>query len=159
MRLVGDIAWTHVSTRVRQSLVGMLGVAMGVGFSVMMAALMDGSQRDFVAQLVDSLPHITISDERRKAPPQPAESRYLAVEINGLTTPVIRPGIKNPYAIMASLDGWLHGAVAPSVQSKAVIRYAGRDTAANVTGVDPRRERAVSKLATQIRQGSLDNLY
>ncbi|KAB2849424.1 MAG: ABC transporter permease [Hyphomicrobiaceae bacterium] len=159
MRLVGDIAWTHVRSRVRQSLVGMLGVAMGVGFSVMMAALMEGSQIDFVTQLVDSLPHITISDERRQAPPQPAESRYLAVEISGLTTPVIRPGIKNPYAIMASLESWLKGAIAPSVQSKAVIRYAGRDTAANVTGVDPRRERAVSKLATQIRQGSLENLY
>ena len=54
MRLVLDIAMTHVLARVRQTLVGMLGVAMGVGFSVMMAALMDGSQRDFIAQLVDS---------------------------------------------------------------------------------------------------------
>ncbi len=60
MRLVLDIAMTHVLARVRQTLVGMLGVAMGVGFSVMMAALMDGSQRDFIAQLVDSMPHITL---------------------------------------------------------------------------------------------------
>ncbi len=41
-----------------------------------------------------------------------------------------RPGIKNPYAIIASLDSWLDGAVAPSVQARAVIRYASRDTAA-----------------------------
>ncbi|NND49700.1 MAG: ABC transporter permease, partial [Rhizobiales bacterium] len=40
-----------------------------------------------------------------------------------------------------------------------VIRYAGRDTAANVTGIDPRREASVSKLPTQIRQGALDDLY
>ncbi len=159
MRLIFDIAFTHVRTRPRQTLVGLLGVAMGVGFSVMMAALMEGSQRDFVSQLVDSLPHITVSDERRHPPRQPAEDLYDAVAYLGLRTPETRPGIKNPYAIMASLESWLEGAVAPSVQSRAVIRYAGRDTAASIIGIDPRRERAVSKLATQIRGGDLDALY
>lgn len=159
MRLVLDIAWTHVASRLRQTLVGLLGVAMGVGFSVMMAALMEGSQRDFVTQLVDSLPHITMSDERRNPPRQPAEDAYDVVAFAGLRTPETRPGIKNPYAIVAGIESWLDGAIAPSVQSRAVIRYAGRDTAATITGVDPKRERAVSKLATQIRGGSLDSLY
>jgi lipoprotein-releasing system permease protein len=40
--LLLSIAWTHVSTRVRQTLVGMVGVAMGVGFTIMMAGLMQG---------------------------------------------------------------------------------------------------------------------
>ncbi|MFY0610826.1 MAG: ABC transporter permease [Hyphomicrobiaceae bacterium] len=159
MRLILEIAATHVFTRVRQTLVGMFGVAMGVGFSVMMAALMDGSQRDFIDQLVDSLPHVTINDERRNPPRQPVEEIYAAVEFSGLRTPVIRAGIKNPYAIVAALETWLGGAVAPSVQSRAVIRYAGRDVAANVTGIDPRRERNVSKLASQIRKGTLDDLF
>jgi lipoprotein-releasing system permease protein len=159
MRLVFDIAWTHVTSRVRQTIVGMLGVAMGVGFSVMMAALMEGSQRDFIAQLVDAMPHVTISDERRRPPVQPAEQVYDAVSISGLTTAAIRPGIKNPYAIIASLENWLPGEVAPSVLSRVVIRNAGRDTAASITGIDPRRERLVSKLPSQINQGSLDNLF
>ncbi len=73
MKLVLDIALTHVRSRLRQTLVGLMGVAMGVGFSVMMAALMEGSQRDFVTQLVDALPHITMNDERREPPRQPAE--------------------------------------------------------------------------------------
>ncbi|MGH1484363.1 MAG: ABC transporter permease [Geminicoccales bacterium] len=159
MRLILDIAWTHVLSRVRQTFVGMLGVAMGVGFSVMMAALMDGSQRDFVSQLVDTLPHITIRDERRDPPRQPVEDVYEAVQFSGLRTPVIRPGIKNPYAIIANLESGLVGAVAPSVESRAVIRYAGRDTAASVTGIDPKREQHVSKLPTQIREGTLSSLY
>jgi lipoprotein-releasing system permease protein len=45
------------------------------------------------------------------------------------------------------------------VQSRAVLRFAGRDTAASVIGVDPRREIYVSKLGTQIVSGSLDDLY
>ena len=139
MNLVLEIAWTHVSSRVRQTLVGMAGVAMGVGFSIMMASLMEGSQRDFVTQLVDSLPHVQISDERRTSPPQPAEAVYPALKVTGLSTPVIRPGIKNPYAILATLEGWIPGAVAPSVETRAIIRYAGRDTAASVIGVHLRR--------------------
>ena len=159
MRLVLDIAMTHVLARVRQTLVGMLGVAMGVGFSVMMAALMDGSQRDFIAQLVDSMPHITLRDEKRNPPRQPVEDVYDTVAFSGLRTPVTRPGVKNPYAIIATLESWLGGAVAPSVEARAVIRYAGRDTAANLTGIDPRREGRVSQLPDQIRGGSLDDLY
>ncbi|MFN3867524.1 MAG: ABC transporter permease [Hyphomicrobiaceae bacterium] len=159
MKLVLDIAWTHVTSRLRQTFVGLLGVAMGVGFSIMMAALMEGSQRDFVSQLVDSLPHITMSDERREPPRQPASDIFDVVHISGLRTPQTRPGIKNPYAILAELEPWLDGAVAPSVQSRAVIRYAGRDTTTSVTGIEPKRERAVSKLATQVRGGTLDSLY
>lgn len=159
MNLIVHIALTHILTRVRQTLVGVFGVAMGVGFSVMMAALMEGSQRDFIDQLVNNLPHVTVSDERRNPPKQPAQDLYDAVEVRGLSAPVTRPGIKNPYAIIAELDTWLPGAVTPSVQAKAIIRYAGRDTATNVTGIDPRRETGVSKLATQIKQGSLESLY
>ena len=159
MNLVLDIALTHVRSRLRQTFVGLMGVAMGVGFSVMMAALMEGSQRDFVNQLVDALPHITMSDERREPPRQPAEDVYQVVAYSGLSTMATRPGIKNPYAIIASLDSWLDGAVAPSVQARAVIRYASRDTAANVTGIDPKREAAVSKLPEQLRQGTLKDLH
>ncbi len=157
--LIVSIAQTHIRSRLRQTLVGVMGVAIGVGFSVMMAALMEGSQNDFITQLVDSLPHISVTDERREPPRQPADMVYDATEIHGLTTLQLRPGIKNPFAIMAALEGWLPGAVAPSVQSKAVIRFAGRDTAASVVGIDPKREPNVSKLSTQIRFGTLDSLY
>lgn len=159
MSLVLSIALTHVRARARQTLVGVLGVATGVGFSVMMAALMEGSQRDFTAQLIDAMPHISVTDTQRNPPVQPAQKAFDAVAIRGLKTPVSRPGIKNPYALMASIEAWLPGGVAPSVQAKAVIRFAGRDTAANVIGIDPKREVKVSKLPEQIRQGSLDDLY
>ncbi len=159
MNLVLSIALVHVRARTRQTLVGVLGVATGVGFSVMMAALMEGSQRDFTAQLIDAMPHISVTDTKRHPPRQPAEDLFEAVAFRGLKTPVSRPGIKNPYALMASIEAWLPGGVAPSVQAKAVIRFAGRDTAANVVGVDPRREVQVSKLKDQVRNGALDDLY
>ena len=72
-------------SRLRQTLVGILGVATGVGFSVMMASLMEGSQHDFIKQLVDALPHISVTDDRRVPPEQPAETAYDTVDYRSLT--------------------------------------------------------------------------
>ena len=142
MNLVLDIALTHVRFRARQTLVAIAGVATGVGFSIMMAALMEGSQRDFTQQLIDALPHITVSDERRTSPPQPAEVAFAAAEIHGLTPETRRRGIKNPLAIMAILESWVPGAVAPSTKTQVLLRYAGRDVGASVAQCHARPARS-----------------
>ena len=90
---------------------------------------------------------------------QPAEIRYRAAEFHGLTPEVRRPGIKNPMATIASLQTWVPGAMTPSVQSKAVLRFAGRNLTVSIIGIDPRTEVEVSNLATHMRQGSLQSLY
>ncbi|MGL4323186.1 MAG: ABC transporter permease, partial [Beijerinckiaceae bacterium] len=158
MNLVFYIAWTHVRFRLRQTLVGILGIATGVGFSVMMAALMEGSQRDFVATLVDTLPHVSIKDEQRNATLQPAETRFDAAKIDGLRPDEQRPGLKNPLALISALEAWVPGALAPSVSTRAIIRYAGRDLAGGVLGIDPRRELRVSSLPKNMRIGTLEAL-
>ncbi len=159
MNLIFDIAWTHVRARVRQTGFAVSGVAIGVGFSIMMASLMQGSQDDFTRRLVDTLPNITVSDERRAPPPQPAERLYGAVEIHGLTPEARRPGIKNPLATMAALEAWIPGRIAPSVKVQAIIRYANHDVATSVTGIDPHREALVSDLPKQMRGATLLALY
>ena len=143
----------------RQTGFAVAGVATGVGFSIMMASLMQGSQDDFTHRLINTLPHITVSDERRTPPPQPAEVEFKAAEIHGLTPEARRPGIKNPLATMAALEAWMPGGVAPSVKVQAIIRYANHDVSTTVTGIDPRRESKVSELPKQMRSGSLIALY
>jgi lipoprotein-releasing system permease protein len=159
MNLVFDIAWTHVRTRARQTLVAVAGVATGVGFSIMMAALMQGSQDDFVARLVNSLAHIAISDERRSPPEQPAERSFEAAEIHGLKPEARRRGIKNPLATMGAMESWLPGSAAPSVKAQAIIRYASHDVGVSLIGIDPHREPRVSQLADQMRRGTLASLF
>ena len=159
MMLIFDIAWTHVTARLRQTLVGTFGVATGIGFAVMMAGLMEGSQKDFIRQLVDSMPHIAVTDEQRQAPVQPATKAYDTIEFRSLSTETERRGIKNPLALTTALESWIPGAVAPSVVTKALIHSAGRDLAVSVIGIDPRREARVSKLESQMKEGTLDGLY
>jgi lipoprotein-releasing system permease protein len=159
VRLILTIAWTDVRHRARQTLVAIAGVTTGVGFSIMMAAMMEGSQDDFIKTLVDALPHISITDELREPTRQPANVMFRAAEFHGLTPEVRRPGIKNPMAMIASLQSWVPGALTPSVQSKAVLRFAGRNLTISVMGIDPRTEGDVSNLATHMRQGTLASLY
>ncbi len=67
------IAWAHVTNRLRQTFIGVIGVATGVGFTIMISGVMEGSQRQFVGTLIDAMPHITITDEHLSASLQPAE--------------------------------------------------------------------------------------
>ncbi len=159
MKLVFAIAMTHVRARARQTLVAVAGVATGVGFSIMMAALLLGSQQDFIRQLVNAMPHVTVSDERRKPTLQPSETFYDSAEIHGLTPQARRRGIKNPLATMASVEGWVPGAIAPSVKVQAILRYASRDVGASIVGIEPRREADVSDLPKRLLQGTLPGLY
>lgn len=159
MTLIFAIAWAHIRHRVRQTLVAILGVTTGVGFSIMMAAMMEGSQDDFIRTLVDTLPHISVTDELRQPTRQPAEAVYGAVAFHGLTPEVRRPGIKNPMTTIVSLRTWVPGALTPSVQSKAILRFAGRDLTISIVGIDPRTEGEVSNLTAHMREGTIASLY
>jgi lipoprotein-releasing system permease protein len=159
MNLTLQIALTHVRHRARQTLVAIAGVATGVGFSVMMEAMMEGSQDDFIRRLVDALAHVSVTDELRQPLPQPADRIFDAAEIHGLTPEVRRPGIKNPLATIKALESWVPGAVTPSVQSKAIIRYAGRNVSASIVGIDPPSEVKVSTLANHMKAGTINSLY
>ena len=161
MRLVLDIAFTHIAGRGRQTLVAVVGVAVGVGFSIAMAALMQGSQDDFVEQLINAMPHVQITDDRRTPPRQPAEDVFAATAIAGLRPREDRRGIINPTAAQAWLDGWigagegrLHGRIAPSLRTQGVVRYAGRDVGAAIIGIEPEAERGVSPIIEDFVAGS-----
>ncbi|KXF76174.1 ABC transporter [Paramesorhizobium deserti] len=158
MRLILEIAFTHIVGRGRQTLVAILGVAVGVGFSIAMAALMQGGQDDFIEQLVNTMPHVQITDERRTPPRQPAEDVFETVAISGLRPREDRRGIINPTAALTWLRGWVPGRVAESLKAQGVIRYSGRDVGASIIGVDPDAERGVSPIVGDFVQGSFDRL-
>lgn len=158
MPLIPALALTHIRGRGRQTLVAIIGVALGVGFSIAMAALMQGGEDDFVARLVDTMPHVDITDERRTARRQPVEDAFAAVHIAGLRPKDDRRGILNPTEPIAMLRVWLPGRMALSLKTQGVVRYAGRDVGIAVIGIEPQAEMAVSSLVKDFRQGSFTSL-
>lgn len=161
MSLLFDIALTHLKARTRQSLVSVLGVAMGVGFFVAVAALMEGSQRDFINKLVDKNPHIVVKDEYREPPLQPAErlNPGAAVELRGLKPEAELRGIRNVKAKAASLADIDGATVAIALRGPAVARYGGKDVSVSLIGIEPEKERRVSRIEADMRVGTLDSLY
>mgnify|MGYP000232919088 CR=1 FL=1 len=158
MMLLLRIAATHIRTRMRQTVVSVLGVALGVGFSVAMASLMDGSQRDFMETLINAIPHVEIQDEQRAPAVQPASAVYDAVAYHGLRPKEDLRGIRNPTEALASLRDWVEGEMAQRLSGQAVLRYSGQDIGMTLTGVDPRRELAVSKIKEDMREGAFEDL-
>lgn len=158
MRLILDLALTHILGRGRQTLVAVLGVALGVGFSIAMAALMQGGEDDFVARLVDTMPHVDITDERRTARRQPAQDQFASVQIAGLRPKDDRRGILNSTEATALLRAWVPGQMASSLKTQGVVRYAGRDVGIGIIGIEPQAEMRVSSIARDFRQGSFTSL-
>jgi ABC-type lipoprotein release transport system permease subunit len=104
VQLILAIAFTHIVGRGRQTMVAVIGVAVGVGFSIAMAALMQGGQDDFVEQLINTMPHVQITDERRTPPAQPELAAFDAVAIAGLRPRDDRRGIMAPHDAVSNVD-------------------------------------------------------
>jgi lipoprotein-releasing system permease protein len=158
MSFLFEIAWTHVSSRIRQTFIGVLGVATGVGFTIMLAGLMQGGQKDFIHMLVDTLPHITVTDERKLTANQPAEQVYGAVQVSNSFAVERRSGFTNPNQLISSIRPWLPGAIAPSIKVSAMINVSQKRIGVKLTGIDPHQEEHVSKLVDKMREGRLSDL-
>ncbi|MBO9420646.1 ABC transporter permease [Labrenzia sp. R4_2] len=152
------IAATHVRNRLRQTVVSTLGVALGVGFSIAMAALMEGSQRDFLATLINAIPHVEIKDDKRTPTAQPASAVYDAVAFRGLRPLEDLRGIRNPTEALASLRDWVDGDIAQRLTGQAVLRYSGQDIGMTLIGVRPKQELLVSNIGQDMREGAFEDL-
>ncbi|WP_417666601.1 ABC transporter permease [Roseibium sp.] len=152
------IAATHVRSRLRQTIVSTLGVALGVGFSIAMASLMEGSQRDFTTSLIDAIPHVEIKDDKRDPTVQPASRLYDAVAFHGLRPLENLRGIRNPTEAVASLREWVPGEIAQRLSGQSVLRYSGQDIGMTLIGVVPDKELLVSKIGEDMRIGAFMDL-
>jgi len=158
--LAVEIALSHLLRRRRQTLVSVLGVALGVGFFIAMAAMMQGFQKDFVARVIDVQPHIVVKDEFRAPPRQPVYDAFPQAQIGlrGLKPREEVRGIRNAQAVMERLGGLPGVVLAPTLNGQVLLRFGARDVAATAIGIEPASERRVSNLEKDLVAGSLDAL-
>jgi len=161
MMLVLDIAFGHLRKRKRQTVVSILGVALGVGFFIAIAAMMQGFQQYFVKKIIDVSPHIVMKDEFRSAPQQPVERLYGdgAVSLAGVKPRNEPRGIKDGQATTAELARLPGVAAAPSLQGQIFLRYGSRDVSATLIGIEPDLERRVTNIEGDLIAGRLDDLH
>jgi lipoprotein-releasing system permease protein len=160
MRLILELARGMLRRRRRQTLVSVSGVALGVAFFIAIAALMRGFQTYFVNQIIDVAPHITIKDEARRPPPQPAELTREggAVLVHGVKPRDRIRGIRAAGDKLALLEAMPGVSAAPVLQGQVLLRYGSRDVSATITGIDPQRHARVSNIEKDMTAGSLEDL-
>jgi lipoprotein-releasing system permease protein len=146
VKLHVDIAFSHLRSRRRQTIVSLLGVVLGVAFFLAVSALMRGSEQDLIERLVDSAPHITVYDEFRDPRPQPARLLYPegAVAIRGVKPRTERRGIRQYRQKLQTIDTIRGTQAAPVLVGQAIFSFAGRDEAVTLSGIVPTRMQDVS---------------
>ncbi|MDP4301266.1 ABC transporter permease [Leptothrix discophora] len=160
MAIALDIALAHLTSRRRQTLVSLTGVVLGVAFFLAVSSLMRGSEADFLSRLVDNSPHITVYDEFRSAPVQPAELAFpdAAVSIAHVKPQRETRGIRGWRERLAQVESLPGVRVAPVLSGSAVLTFAGRQQGVSLSGVVPTRMKDVSTIEQKMRVGSLDAL-
>ena len=152
-----SIALAHLRSRKRQTLVSVLGVMLGVGVFISISGMMQGFQSYFLSQIVETNPHVVVTDEIRRAAPQPMQLLHpaAAVQISRILPRDPVRGIVGAGAMLDALAAMPGLSAAPTLRGPMILRRAGRDYAVTALGVDPVRELRVTSLERDMRQGSL----
>jgi lipoprotein-releasing system permease protein len=133
------IAIKYILSRKRQSLVSVMGIVIGVAFFLAISSLMQGSQNDFIARLVDNSPHITISDDYRSADTQPVTKIYPAavIELRNVKPESESRGIRGYRQIVEDLRKIPGVRASASLTGQSILSYAGRDVTIALNGMIP----------------------
>jgi lipoprotein-releasing system permease protein len=133
---------------------------LGVGVFIAIGGMMDGFHQYFLRQLVETNPHIVITDEFRQPAPQPL--RMLrpdsAVEIRRILPRDPVRGVSGAAAILEALNRIDGISAAPTLRGQIILRSAGRDYAVSGIGVDPPRELRVTNIVRDMVKGSFEAL-
>ncbi|MDP1627089.1 ABC transporter permease [Parvibaculum sp.] len=154
------IAAAQLTHRRRQTIVSTMGVALGVGFFIATSSVMSGSEKDLTRRLVDNAPHITIKDEFRTAAKQPVYLAYpdATVKLTNTKPREYLRGIKNYGAIVEELSQQPGVIAEAALTGQAIVRYASKDVGASIAGIDPEKERHLTTVERDMREGSLMRL-
>lgn len=138
----------------------LLGIIIGVAFFLAISALMQGSQNDFIARLIDNSPHITIYDEFREAEKQPVEEKFhdTVIELRSLKPQTETRGIRGYRQIVEHLNSLEGVKASASLTGQAIFSFAGRDVNISLNGMVPQDMQDITTIDDNMVEGSLEAL-
>lgn len=161
MKLVFDIARTHMVSKPRQTIIAMLGVTFGIGMFIAMVSLMTGLNNFTEDLTMTSSPHIHIYHDV-------TEKRKTIIEqinLNGINvvhhqkpkaeTPRIRNAMQ--IADLIRNDKNILG-VAPSISSQVFYNYGPVQLPGNILGVEIMEEDKLFGLQEKMKEGRIEDL-
>lgn len=155
-----NIALHHLLARKRQTLVSLLGIALGTAFFLGISAMMQGSETDFIHRLIDNSPHITIQDQYRNSQIQPIARLYpdAVVQMHRVKPETETRGIRNYKQDIDYLLGLPGVQASPMLQGQGLLSFAGKDEALTLNGMIPKDIDHISTIGRYMIDGSIKDL-
>lgn len=155
------IAWRHLIGQRRQSLLTVLGVAVGVMVLLIISGLMNGLLVSFTDTVVDAAPHLTVTAERddgkavRRLPELAGPDALLAA------TDRVVPDTTERLAAYPPLMRQIEGipaveVVSPHVYSQVIAVTGAETKPLLIVGIVPEREERLVQLASRVSQGRFE---
>jgi lipoprotein-releasing system permease protein len=161
MKLVLEIAKTHLVSKPKQTIVAMLGVTFGIGMFIAMVGLMTGLN-DFTEELtMTSSPDIHIYHDVTEGRKSILE-QVNASGINKLHHPKPKnetPKVRNAMQLTSLIrnDNRVVG-VAPSISSQVFYNYGPVQLNGNILGVDIIEENKLFNIRAKMKEGRIEDL-
>jgi lipoprotein-releasing system permease protein len=161
MKLVVEIAKTHLTSKPKQTIIAMLGVTFGIGMFIAMVSLMTGLNNFTEELTMTSSPDIHIYHDVTEGRPSILEQ----VNANGINlvhhqkpkneTPKLRNALQITELIRK--DKRVTG-VAPSISSQVFYNYGPVQLNGNILGVDILEENKLFGLSEKMKEGRIEDL-
>lgn len=155
------IAFTHLVSKKRQTLVAMLGVMFGITVFIFQAGLITGLQTYMTDKIINNSAHIHIYNDPDKYPPSilnKMNKQEWAVVRNQKQKNIDKK-IRNSSGIMDMLARHpeVQG-VAPFVGTQAILRQGIKEIPVSIAGVDIEKENALFNLNKEVVGGDIMDL-
>lgn len=162
MKHIIFVALKLLFERKRQTIVAILGVSIGVGAFIAMAALMNGFQKYFIEQALDLNAHITL-----KVKEEPDKGKILKrvygenfhFQVYGVKPKDLKDKIVDYKFLIIKYenDSEIIG-LAPHLTGQGIVKYGTIEKSATLIGIDPTLERKASVIDKFIVNRKLDSL-
>lgn len=154
------IAWVHLFSKKRQTIVAMLGVMFGVTVFIFQAGLLTGLQNYFIDKTVNTSAHVHIFNDVRTIRP-PVLARYIDTSRSVVIIRNQKPRdeekrIKNGYQIITEIerDSRVEG-VAPFLGLQGIYRFGMAQQAGTLAGVDIIKEDQLFNVKDNLISGDM----
>jgi lipoprotein-releasing system permease protein len=161
MKLVFEIARTHLVSKPKQTIIAMLGVTFGIGMFIAMVSLMTGLNNFTEELTMTSSPDIHIYHDVTEGRPSIIE------EVNGRGMNLVHhqkpkaetPRLRNARQIaeLVRKDVRVTG-VAPSISSQVFYNYGPVQLNGNILGVEIMEEDKLFNLHEKMKEGKIEDL-
>jgi lipoprotein-releasing system permease protein len=161
MKLVADIAKTHLITKPRQTIIAMLGVTFGIGMFIAMVSLMTGLNNFTEELTMTSSPDIHIYHDVTESRPSIIEeiNKGGINKIHHQKPKNETPGLRNALQIAERIrkDERVTG-VAPSISSQVFYNSGPVQLNGIISGVDISEEDKLFGLQSKMKEGRMEDL-